>query len=156
MEYLSAIKTQLLRNGETENPQIALNTRLVLLSGCTGLFLGSLQQAYTSNNQFLAENAHRLPTTSGGWVMYHSRKQQHIVHSAGIAGTRLAAKWLVYSSLFVVGTHYNPAVGGAAVAALYSALHKLGFSKSLKAIAVGAIGGGIYGQLVPSTPLKLQ
>ena len=55
------------------------------VAGCLGFVVGSHRRGQLRRFQFLAENAHRLPTTSNGWYFYH-KKRNYVVALAGMKG----------------------------------------------------------------------
>lgn len=50
-----------------------------LTSFCGGFALGVSYGGKTSSLRFRAENAHRFPTTTTGWYLYHKSKNYHVM-----------------------------------------------------------------------------
>lgn len=70
--------------------------RIAMATGVAGLvgFATGLQQgARHGGLQFLAENAHRMPRTKGGWYFYHKRKNYVLMNQGLSAGFKRAAKY---------------------------------------------------------------
>ncbi|GAA5896826.1 uncharacterized protein JCM6883_007019 [Sporobolomyces salmoneus] len=67
-----------------------------------GFTSGLVSSSKLASRQFLAENAHRLPTTVQGWYFYQKTKNYRVLFSALkgglVTGTRLAT----WTSLFVL------------------------------------------------------
>ncbi|GAA5872611.1 hypothetical protein JCM16303_004582 [Sporobolomyces ruberrimus] len=67
-----------------------------------GFTSGMVSSSKLSAKQFLAENAHRLPTTVQGWYFYQKTKNYRVLFSALkgglVTGTRLAS----WTGLFVL------------------------------------------------------
>lgn len=64
-------------------------------SACIGAASGLYEGIKSSSLRYLTENAHRLPTTVGGWYFYHKRKNYVMITSACrqavISATRFSA-----------------------------------------------------------------
>jgi hypothetical protein len=70
-------------------------TRVFLISsmgGFWGFSMGAFLGAKHSGLQYLAENAHRLPTTVQGWYFYHKTKNYRMMLGGVKRGMRFAAK----------------------------------------------------------------
>lgn len=67
------------------------------VSGAIGMSLGFYEGIKLSSLRYLTENAHRLPTTVGGWYFYHKKKNYVMV----IAGCKQAVKYGLKYSLGV-------------------------------------------------------
>lgn len=61
---------------------------VAMIGGTIGATLGLYEGIKLSSLRFLAENAHRLPRTVGGWYFYHKRKNYVMISN----GCRQAAK----------------------------------------------------------------
>lgn len=91
---------KILRAGLTTTPRLLLMTGIGSFWGFSiGAFLGGRQ----SGLQYLAENAHKLPTTVQGWYFYHKTKNYRMMLGGVKKGVRYAGKTgglcLLYSSL---------------------------------------------------------
>ncbi|KAI9209064.1 uncharacterized protein BJ171DRAFT_595482 [Polychytrium aggregatum] len=62
----------------------------------SGFYLGGRHRAM----QFLAENAHRLPKTVGGWFFYHRYKNYEMTHAGFKEGFRYGFKFAAVSGAF--------------------------------------------------------
>lgn len=90
----------LVRAGLTTKPRLMLMTSIGSFWGFSiGAFLGGRQ----SGLQYLAENAHKLPTTVQGWYFYHKTKNYRMMLGGVKRGIRFAGKTgglcLLYGSL---------------------------------------------------------
>lgn len=63
------------------------------LAAICGLTFGTARGAQISSLRFLAENAHRLPRTKGGWYFFHKRKNYVLLRDGINQGIVLAAKY---------------------------------------------------------------
>ncbi|KAG1437714.1 hypothetical protein G6F56_012970 [Rhizopus delemar] len=93
-------KENMHRAGLETKPRVILITTLGSLWGFSiGAFLGGRQ----SGLQYLAENAHKLPTTVQGWYFYHKTKNYKMMLGGVKKGIRYAGKTgglcLLYGSL---------------------------------------------------------
>ncbi|SGZ30699.1 BQ5605_C049g12435 [Microbotryum silenes-dioicae] len=82
----------------------ATRTDLVLipLAGSTfGFVSGVLTSSQLASKQFLAENAHRLPTTVQGWYFYQKTKNYRVLYSGVIGGLRTGARLGLWTASFV-------------------------------------------------------
>lgn len=75
--------------------------------GTTAAFLGgmSLGLAYgtkTAGLRFRAENAHRLPSSSTGWYLYHKTKNYHIMFGGIKEGLKLGSKLAIGTGGFFI------------------------------------------------------
>ncbi|KAI9704984.1 MAG: hypothetical protein M1836_006764 [Candelina mexicana] len=78
-------------------------TRLVTalgVSSLTGLFLGVSHGSQTAALRFRAENAHRLPTSSTGWYLYHKSKNYHVLYGGVGEGLKMGFKVGAWVGMF--------------------------------------------------------
>lgn len=75
---------------------------IVPLCACTfGFVSGLLSASQRSSLQFLAENAHRQPTTLQGWYFYNKTKNYRVALAAVRGGIRTAARMGGWTGGFV-------------------------------------------------------
>ncbi|CAF9919898.1 MAG: hypothetical protein GOMPHAMPRED_001916 [Gomphillus americanus] len=67
---------------------------------CTGTFLGIARGARTEALRFRAENAHRLPTTTKGWYLYHKSKNYAVMWNGIKGGFRMGGTLGFWVGLF--------------------------------------------------------
>ena len=67
---------------------------------CTGALLGVAHGTRTEALRFRAENAHRLPTTTKGWYLYHKSKNYAVMWNGIKEGARLGGKLGFWVALF--------------------------------------------------------
>jgi hypothetical protein len=65
-----------------------------------GTLLGGFRASHHRAHQFLAENAHRLPITKGGWYMYHRHKNYAIIREFIGKGTSNGIRMASWATLF--------------------------------------------------------
>ena len=69
--------------------------RLPMASGMAflvGLGLGTTKGSKMAGLRFRAEHAHKLPTTTTGWFLYHKSKNYHVAFGGLREGLRMGAK----------------------------------------------------------------
>jgi hypothetical protein len=77
----------LTRAGVEAKPRLVLMTSIGGLWGfAIGTYLGGKQTSF----QYLAENAHKLPTTVQGWYFYHKTKNYKVILGGIKRGARMA------------------------------------------------------------------
>jgi hypothetical protein len=62
------------------------------LSFLIGLGLGTTQGSQMAGLRFRAEHAHKLPTTTTGWFLYHKSKNYHVAYGGLKEGLRMGTK----------------------------------------------------------------
>ncbi|KAL5035653.1 hypothetical protein BDEG_23591 [Batrachochytrium dendrobatidis JEL423] len=87
------------------SPSLLWTSRLFFGGIAAGFVSGAGLQGHIRSRQFLAENAHRLPRTVGGWYFYHRHKQLAIISGAGVGGVYYAARFGLLSAMFGVAEH---------------------------------------------------
>ncbi|KAG1350344.1 hypothetical protein G6F62_003302 [Rhizopus arrhizus] len=147
--------TSMLRAGLEEKPRVILMTTIGSLWGFgIGAFLGGRQ----SGLQYLAENAHKLPTTVQGWYFYHKTKNYKMMLGGMKKGMRYAGKTgglcLLYGSLEAAldGARQEPDVlnsvaAGVMTGTIFSTLTKLSRGSFKYSIMFGATFGLVAGGL---------
>ena len=97
-----------------------------------GFALGASHGGQMAGMRFRAENAHRFPTTSTGWYLYHKTKNYKIAFSSVREGIKMGAKVSFWTSSFFVIEDFidiergskdfvSTAAAGLTVAGLFSA-----------------------------------
>jgi hypothetical protein len=79
----------LVRAGLTTQPRLLLMTSI---GSFWGFSMGALLGGRQSGLQYLAENAHKLPTTVQGWYFYHKTKNYRMMLGGVKRGIRFAGK----------------------------------------------------------------
>lgn len=121
------------RAGIEARPRLALMSIIGGFWGFTiGSYLGGKQTAY----QYLAENAHKLPTTVRGWYFYHKTKNYKVMLGGIKRGVRMgiptAAICLAYGGMEAAlddarkeADMFNSITAGMGTGVLFSAMSKL-------------------------------
>lgn len=65
-----------------------------------GGILGGTHAGQMASLRFRAENAHRLPTTTKGWYLYHKSKNYHVALDALKGGAKLGAQLSLWAGGF--------------------------------------------------------
>ena len=90
-------------NGQFNRLSLAFPFRLPLAcftSGTAGFFLGAAKGMKDSEMRFRAENAHRLPTTTTGWYLYHKSKNYHALLGGMKEGARMGLRMSGWIAVF--------------------------------------------------------
>lgn len=77
---------------------------LVLAPTCAFLFgfcSGAITRSKLASRQFLAENAHRLPSTMPGWYFYQKTKNYRVLLGAARGGARTGGALALWTLAFV-------------------------------------------------------
>lgn len=120
------------RAGVAAQPRLVLMTSIGALWGfAIGSYLGGKQTSF----QYLAENAHRLPTTVQGWYFYHKTKNYKVILGGIKRGARMAiptgAICLAYGAIEAglddvrkEADVFNSVMAGMGTGVLFSAMSK--------------------------------
>jgi hypothetical protein len=81
-------------------PHATWTFKLSVTAFYVGTVLGGFRASVRRAHQFLAENAHRLPTTKGGWFMYHKHKNYAVIREFVSAGTRTGIRMAGWTGLY--------------------------------------------------------
>ncbi|KAH8905671.1 hypothetical protein BR93DRAFT_938250 [Coniochaeta sp. PMI_546] len=79
----------------TSRLSIPAPLRLPMASGMAflvGLGLGTTKGSKMAGLRFRAEHAHKLPTTTTGWFLYHKSKNYHVAYGGLREGLRMGVK----------------------------------------------------------------
>ncbi|KAI3404842.2 hypothetical protein KGF56_002359 [Candida oxycetoniae] len=121
-----------------------------------GVMIGFYEGVKKSAARYLVENAHRLPTTKGGWYFYHKRKNYEMIvggMSSGIktgvtfGGFLAALSLLEYSLDFARGQidFINTTVSCFIGTGLYTRYKQLNIIPARKMVIRGTIAGLLLG-----------
>ncbi|ORY85389.1 hypothetical protein BCR35DRAFT_277936 [Leucosporidium creatinivorum] len=81
-----------------------LRSDLVLIpiaASAFGFVSGLLTSSRLAARQFLAENAHRLPTTVQGWYFYQKTKNYRVMYSGVLGGLKTGGRIGLWTATFV-------------------------------------------------------
>ncbi|GAA5895969.1 hypothetical protein JCM5296_003157 [Sporobolomyces johnsonii] len=152
----------------TPEPWIRQDTLIVPVSGFVfGFTSGLVSSSKLASKQFLAENAHRLPTTVQGWYFYKKTKNYRVLFAGLKGGFRTGSRLGLWTGAFValqegidagitkaLGTHVDEmptrwaagAVSGVALASAAGAWYRLSrytaARRLLLGLTMGAAAGG--------------
>lgn len=79
----------LYRNSRLSIPAILRLPMASALSFFAGFTLGTAQGGKMAGLRFRAEHAHKLPTTTTGWFLYHKSKNYHIAYGGIREGLKM-------------------------------------------------------------------
>ncbi|KAI8061503.1 uncharacterized protein B0P05DRAFT_590666 [Gilbertella persicaria] len=148
-------KPVLLRAGLATKPRLLLMTSV---GGFWGFSMGAFLGARQSGLQYLAENAHKLPTTVQGWYFYHKTKNYRMMLGGIKRGIRFAGKTgglcLLYGGIEsalddVRGEPdvLNSVVAGVTTGTIFSVLTRLSRGSFRYSMMFGAVFGLAAGGL---------
>ncbi|KAJ7228888.1 hypothetical protein GGX14DRAFT_346062 [Mycena pura] len=116
-----------------------------------GAVIGMNRGARMASLRFLAENAHRTPTTQKGWYYYHKTKNYRVILGA-LRGAARDGVYLGAVTLGWVGLEEGlraagwgrVAMSGAGLgtAGIFCGLYRLTWKVARQTIALGLVGGG--------------
>ncbi|KAI1384243.1 uncharacterized protein F4822DRAFT_64462 [Hypoxylon trugodes] len=121
-----------------------------------GMTLGLAHGSKMAGLRFRAEHAHRLPTTTTGWYLYHKSKNYHLAFGGLKEGVKIGARLSVLSTaifcaenLFDVyrGTKdlFSTIMASLAVAGGFSVLNRFSAAETARTAKKGLIFGIAYG-----------
>lgn len=109
-----------------------------------GFVSGLLTSSRLSARQFLAENAHRLPTTVQGWYFYQKTKNYRVMYGGILGGLKTGAILGLWTGLFV-GLAEGIEVGARRVLPPAVKEYKTRWaSGAVAGIALAGVAGQIY------------
>lgn len=83
-----------------------------MVGGSVGLAGGLYRGWARASLRYLAENAHRMPTTKGGWYFYHKRKNYVVLQGGLATGLVRGAKYGAVSAGFFALEAYIDQIRG--------------------------------------------
>ncbi|KAH9844205.1 uncharacterized protein C8Q71DRAFT_866317 [Rhodofomes roseus] len=121
-----------------------------ILGGMIGLRRG----ARTASMQFLAENAHRPPTTVQGWYFYNKTKNYRVLMAGLKEAGRDAARLTATVGVFVAVSEACDYLGGlwgevrevassVAVAGAFAGVYRQPWREARRTLAVGLLTGAV-------------
>jgi len=142
--------------GTREKPaaiELHIPPRFLVLPGAgavTGLSIGLIRGARMASWRFLAENAHRAPTTMKGWYFYKKTKNYRMMwgglKEGGKDAVKLGVVGLAWASLEdgiarIGGEEVKEVGAGLGTAAMFSTVYRLPWITTRRALVLGtAIG----------------
>ncbi|KAI1102484.1 hypothetical protein F4804DRAFT_343194 [Jackrogersella minutella] len=90
--------TQLWKDSRLSIPPLMRIPAAAFTAFSVGMTLGLAHGSKMTGLRFRAENAHRLPTTTTGWYLYHKSKNYHLAFGGLKEGLRVGARLGVLST----------------------------------------------------------
>ncbi|KAI0169985.1 hypothetical protein GGR52DRAFT_490753 [Hypoxylon sp. FL1284] len=123
-----------------------------------GMTLGLAHGSKMAGLRFRAENAHRLPTSTTGWYLYHKSKNYHLAYGGLREGAKVGARLSVLSTamfctenLFDVyrGTKdlFSTVMASLAVAGGFSFWNRFSAAETARTARKGLMFGIAYGAI---------
>ncbi|CAK7563047.1 MAG: hypothetical protein SEPTF4163_000904 [Sporothrix epigloea] len=123
-----------------------------------GMGLGVAHGSTMAGMRFRAEHAHKLPTTTAGWYLYHKSKNYHVAYGGIREGLRMGARVSVWTTaMFGIETLFdryrgmqdlaNTVLASVTVAGAFSVWNRFPLATAVRttktAILVGFAFGGL-------------
>ncbi|OTA68409.1 hypothetical protein K449DRAFT_323574 [Hypoxylon sp. EC38] len=90
--------TQLWKDSRLSIPPLIRIPAAALTAFSVGMTLGLAHGSKMAGLRFRAEHAHRLPTTTTGWYLYHKSKNYHLAYGGLKEGLKVGARLSVLST----------------------------------------------------------
>ena len=133
------------------HPSTYYTVRLCVAGVVAGMAAGAYQKGTIVGLQFMAENAHRMPRTKGGWFQFHQAKNHRIIKHAGIAAVKTGAKFGLLTSVYAVSEQIiesrlgenwkSPTFAGMTTGVFFCVYAKLSSSLAKRAVIIGTLAG---------------
>ncbi|KAJ3046230.1 hypothetical protein HDV00_000042 [Rhizophlyctis rosea] len=132
----------------------------LLQAGGAGFFGGGLFGAWMAGQkralQFLAENAHRQPSTVPGWYNYHKHKNWHVIGSGVNGFVKMGTKFAGVTTAFactelglekVTGKKscLNTLAAGVGTTLAFSSIYRLGWQYNKYALMWAGVASSLFG-----------
>ncbi|KAF9872579.1 hypothetical protein CkaCkLH20_10076 [Colletotrichum karsti] len=130
------------------------------LAGLTGfgigMALGIAQGGQTAQLRFRAEHAHKMPTTTTGWYLYHKSKNYHTMYGSLREGLRMGAR-LSFWTLMAFGLEstvdryrgstdlISTVLASLTVAGSFSLVNRFSLPTAARTARYGLLFGLVYG-----------
>lgn len=90
--------TQLWKESRLSIPPLIRIPAAAITAFSVGMTLGLAHGSKMAGLRFRAEHAHRLPTTTTGWYLYHKSKNYHLAYGGLKEGVKVGARLSVLST----------------------------------------------------------
>ncbi|KAI4865499.1 hypothetical protein F4820DRAFT_295818 [Hypoxylon rubiginosum] len=150
--------TQLWKESRLSIPPLIRIPAAAITAFSVGMTLGLAHGSKMAGLRFRAEHAHRLPTTTTGWYLYHKSKNYHLAYGGLKEGVKVGARLSVLSTamfcaenLFDVyrGTKdlFSTVMASLAVAGGFSFWNRFSAAETARTAKKGLIFGLAYGAI---------
>ncbi|KAK2778811.1 hypothetical protein CKAH01_11585 [Colletotrichum kahawae] len=121
-----------------------------------GTALGIAQGGQTASLRFRAEHAHKMPTTTTGWYLYHKSKNYHTVYGGFREGLRMGAR-LSFWTIMAFGLEstvdryrgstdlISTVLASLTVAGAFSLVNRFSLPTAARTARYGLLFGVVYG-----------
>ncbi|KAI1479077.1 hypothetical protein K445DRAFT_53612 [Daldinia sp. EC12] len=148
--------TQLWKDSRLSIPPLIRIPAAAVTAFGVGMTLGLAQGSKMAGLRFRAEHAHRLPTTTTGWYLYHKSKNYHLAYGGLKEGFKVGVRLSILSTsmfcaenLFDVyrGTKdlFSTVMASLAVASGFSFWNRFSAAETARTAKKGLIFGFAYG-----------
>ncbi|KAL1901086.1 hypothetical protein Sste5346_002153 [Sporothrix stenoceras] len=146
------------RQSRLSLPDIVRIPLAAMASFTVGMGLGIAHGSTMAGMRFRAEHAHKLPTTTTGWYLYHKSKNYHVAIGGIREGLKMGAKVSVWTTaMFGIETlfdHYrgaadvaNTVLACVTVAGGFSLWNRLPLATAARTTKTAILVGFAYGSL---------
>ncbi|CAK7234667.1 hypothetical protein SCUCBS95973_009013 [Sporothrix curviconia] len=123
-----------------------------------GMGLGVAHGSTMAGMRFRAEHAHKLPTTTAGWYLYHKSKNYHVAYGGIREGLRMGARVSVWTTaMFGIETLFdqyrgtqdlaNTVVACVTVAGAFSLWNRFPLATAARTTKTAILVGFAFGSL---------
>lgn len=145
----------------TSRLSIPAPLRLPLASGLSfviGMGLGTAHGSKMAGLRFRAEHAHKLPTTTTGWYLYHKSKNYHVAYGGLREGLKMGAKVCFWTTTMFGIEHmfdmsrgqkdlFNTVLACVTVAGGFSVWNRFSLPMAARTTKTALVVGFVYGGL---------
>lgn len=128
------------------------------IGALTGVMLGTSRGGKMAGLRFRAENAHRQPTTTTGWYLYHKSKNYNVLYGGIAEAFRMAARLGVMIASFTTVEEavdqlrghkdfLSTVVAGLGTSGAFSAIKRFPLHTATRTAKLGLVGGLSFGLL---------
>ncbi|KAL2138540.1 hypothetical protein VTI28DRAFT_6616 [Corynascus sepedonium] len=129
-----------------------------ILSFCAGFTLGTAQGGKMAGLRFRAEHAHKLPTSTTGWYLYHKSKNYQMAYGGIREGFRMGFKvsfWTtamfgieqMFDSYRGTADMFNTVTSCVTVAGGFSLWNRFSLPMTARTTKAALVAGFVYGGL---------
>ncbi|KIH93255.1 hypothetical protein SPBR_03155 [Sporothrix brasiliensis 5110] len=146
------------RQSRLSLPDVVRIPLATMASFTVGMGLGIAHGSTMAGMRFRAEHAHKLPTSTTGWYLYHKSKNYHVAYGGIREGLRMGAKVSVWTTaMFGIETlfdHYrdtkdvaNTVLACVTVAGGFSLWNRFPLATAARTTKTAILVGFVYGSL---------
>ncbi|KAJ4286629.1 hypothetical protein N0V88_007918 [Collariella sp. IMI 366227] len=156
--FTRAEKDEMWKNARLSLPSFIRIPLASTMSFMAGFTLGSARGGKSAGLQFRAEHAHKLPTSTTGWYLYHKSKNYQVAYSGVREGLKMGCKvsiWttamvgieLMFDSYRQTSDFLNTVTSCVTVAGAFSLWNRFSLPMTARTTKAALVAGIVYGGL---------